>query len=48
MLRISLKGKTVCFVPTEGLNFYQLGHIREVVAKRQGVDIYALSIRIIS
>jgi hypothetical protein len=44
MLKISLKNKTICFVPTIGLDFWQLGVIREMVAEKEGVNIYALTI----
>lgn len=44
MLKISLNGKDICYIPTSGLDFYQLGWIREVVAEKEGVGVYELDV----
>lgn len=44
MLKISLHGKTICFVPTAGLTFDQLIDAREIVASKEGVNIYELNL----
>ena len=44
MLKISLNNKVICYIPTSGLNFYQLGWMREVIAKRERVGIYDLDV----
>ena len=44
MLKVSLNGKVVCYIPTTGLDFYQLGWMREVIAEREGVGIYDLDV----
>lgn len=44
MLRISLNGRTICFIPTIGLTFNQLREAREIVAAKEDVNIYALDL----
>ena len=44
MLKISLNSKTICYIPTTGLDFWQMGVIREIVAKKEGVGVYELTI----